>query len=87
MGDPDTTDSGAGSCVRFTGDHSAHINTGTVASDALVLAGETFVCASDVVIVAEGDLNQIAAASQLAAAVSGPLLFPEPRLAAVLGRL
>jgi len=73
--------------VRFTGDHSAHIDTGTIASDALVLAGETFVCASDVVIVGEGNLNEVAAASQLAAAVSGPLLFPEPRLAAELGRL
>ena len=82
-----TTDSDARNCVRFTGDHSAHINTGAIASDALVLAGETFICASDVVIVAEGNLNEIAAASQLAAAVSGPLLFPEPRLAAELGRL
>jgi len=83
----ETTDPDVRNCVRFTGDHSAHINTGAIASDALVLAGETFICASDVVIVGEGDLNEVAAASQLAAAVSGPLLFPEPRLAAELGRL
>lgn len=81
------TDPDARNCVRFTGDHSAHINTGAIASDALVLAGETFICASDVVIVGEGNLNEIAAASQLAAALSGPLLFPEPRLASELGRL
>jgi len=85
--DPVTSTSGTRDCVRFTGDHSAHINTGALASDALALAGETFICASDVVIVGEGDLNELAAASQLAAAVSGPLLFPEPRLAAELGRL
>lgn len=85
--DSSPTDPDARNCVRFTGDHSAHINTGAIASDALVLAGETFICASDVVIVGEGNLNEIAAASQLAAAVSGPLLFPEPRLAAELGRL
>ncbi|HET9260232.1 MAG TPA: hypothetical protein VFP42_08920 [Acidimicrobiia bacterium] len=71
----------------FTGDHSAHIDTGALASDALYLSGETFLCAPDVVIVAEGNLNEISAASQLAAALSGPLLFPEPRLAAELGRL
>lgn len=77
----------ASDCVRFTGDHSAHIDTGALATDALFLSGEIFVCAQDVVIVAEGDVNEIAAASQLAAAVSGPLLFPEARLSAELGRL
>ncbi|MFZ0015374.1 MAG: hypothetical protein WAL25_14810 [Acidimicrobiia bacterium] len=77
----------AADCVRFTGDHSAHIDTGAVASDALFLSGETFICADDVVIVGEGDLNEVAAASQLAAAITGPLLFPEPRLSAELGRL
>ena len=74
-------------CIRFTGDHSAPIDTGALATDALHLSGEAFLCADDVVVVTEGDLNQVAAASQLAAAVSGPLLFPEPRLAAELGRL
>lgn len=73
--------------MRFTGDHSAHIDTGALATDALFLSGEIFVCANDVVIVGEGDLNEIAAASQLAAAISGPLLFPDARLSAELGRL
>jgi hypothetical protein len=36
---------------------------------------------------AYGPLNEVSAAAQLAAALSGPLLFPEPRLAAELGRL
>jgi hypothetical protein len=82
-----TTTGVATGCVRFTGDHSSDIDTGALASDALFLSGEMFICADDVVVVAEGDLNQIAAAAQLAAAISGPLLFPEPRLAAELGRL
>jgi hypothetical protein len=85
--DDGTTLPAAADCVRFTGDHSAHIDTGAVASDALFLSGETFICADDVVIVGEGDLNEVAAASQLAAAMTGPLLFPEPRLSAELGRL
>jgi hypothetical protein len=85
--DPDPSTTPQGGCIRFTGDHSSPINTGSLASDALSLSGETFLCASDVVVVAEGDLNEVAAAAQLAAAVSGPLLFPEPRLAAELGRL
>ena len=75
------------SCIRFTGDHSTNIDTGGLATDALHLSGEAFVCADDVVVVSDGDLNAIAAAAQLAAAVSGPLLFPEPRLASELGRL
>jgi hypothetical protein len=83
--EPPTTQEGG--CVRFTGDHSSPIDTGSLATDALSLSGETFLCASDVVVVAEGDLNEVAAAAQLAAALSGPLLFPEPRLAAELGRL
>jgi hypothetical protein len=74
-------------CIRFTGDHSSPIDTGSLATDALHLSGEAFLCADDVVVVAEGDLNQVVAGAQLAAAVSGPLLFPEPRLAAELGRL
>lgn len=77
----------AGACVRFTGDHSSNIDTGALATDALFLSGEVFLCANEVVVVGEGDLNQIAAASQLAAALSGPLLFPNPRLGAELGRL
>lgn len=85
--EPGSTSSGAQTCVRFTGDHATSINTGSLASDALHLSGEAFICADDVVVVANGDLNEVAAASQLAAAVSGPLLFPDPRLAAELGRL
>lgn len=53
----------------------------------MFLSGETFLCASDVVVADPDDLNEIAVAAQLAAAVSGPLLFPEPRLSAELGRL
>jgi hypothetical protein len=83
--EPATTE--PGSCIRFTGDHSSPIDTGTTAGDALYLSGEVFICAQEVVVVSEGDLNEVAAASQLAAAVSGPLLFPDPRLAAELGRL
>ncbi|HEX6299857.1 MAG TPA: hypothetical protein VF148_05300 [Acidimicrobiia bacterium] len=78
---------GSADCIRFTGDHSTPVSTGSVASDALSLSGETFVCADDVVVVGPDNLNEVAAAAQLAAAVSGPLLFPEPRLDAELGRL
>ena len=73
-------------CVRFTGE-TASVDTGSVSGDALYLSGETFLCANDVVVVAEGNLDAVAAAAQLAAAVEGPLLFPDPRLAAELGRL
>lgn len=73
-------------CVRPAPDN-LPINTGTVAGDALFLAGETFLCASDVIVVDLSDLNHIAVASQLAAALEGPLLFPEPRLSAEIGRL
>lgn len=83
----ETDDLTPADCIRFTGDHSTTIDTGGLATDALHLSGEAFRCADDVVVVSEGNLNEIAAASQLAAAVSGPLLFPEPRLAAELGRL
>ena len=78
---------GSTDCVHFTGDHSTPVNTGSIATDALSLSAETFVCAHDVVVVGPDDLNEVAAAAQLAAAVSGPLLFPEPRLDAELGRL
>jgi hypothetical protein len=46
-----------------------------------------FLCADDVVVVGETDLNEVAAAAQLAAALGGPLLHPHPQLAAELGRL
>ncbi|HUG32905.1 MAG TPA: hypothetical protein VMM14_08430 [Acidimicrobiia bacterium] len=86
--EPSTTaESTSTGCIRFTGDHSSAVDTGALATDALYLSGEAFVCADDVVVVSEGDLNEVAAAAQLAAAVSGPLLFPDPRLPAELGRL
>ena len=82
-----TTQASPTGCVRFTGDHTKDIDAGSAAADALTLSGETFLCAEDVVVVTPDDLNDVAAAAQLAAAVQGPLLFPEPRLAAELGRL
>ena len=81
-----TAGPGTRECIRFTGGTSP-ITTGTVAGDALSLSGEIFVCADDVVVVAETDINEVAAAAQLAAAVAGPLLHPHPQLAAELGRL
>ena len=73
-------------CVRVTGG-TAPIATGTIAGDAISMSGEIFVCAEDVVVVGETDVNEVAAAAQLAAAVGGPLLHPHPQLAAELGRL
>lgn len=81
------TQTSSAGCIRFTGDHSVDIDTGSLATDALMLSGETFLCADDVVVASPGDLNEVAAAAQLAAALEGPLLFPEPRLASELGRL
>lgn len=63
------------------------VDTGSVATNALFLSGELFVCADDVVVVAEDDVNEVAAAAQLAAALEAPLLFPHPRVAAEVGRL
>jgi hypothetical protein len=65
----------------------APVATGSVAGDALLLSGEIFPCADEVVIVAETDLNDVAAAAQLAAALGGPLLLPHPQLNAELARL
>lgn len=73
-------------CVHLTGG-AGPVNTGSVAGNALFLSGESFLCANDVVVVSDTDLNTVAAAAQLAAALGGPLLFPDPRLAAELGRL
>ena len=73
-------------CLRPTGG-TEPIDTGTTSRNALFLSGELFVCAFDVVVVAEDDLNEVAAAAQLAAALGGPLLFPDDRLAAEIGRL
>ena len=81
-----TTTSDERECVHLTGGVGP-VNTGSVAGDALFLSGESFLCANDVVVVSDTDVNTVAAAAQLAAAVGGPLLFPDPRLAAELGRL
>jgi len=83
---PATTTTTARSCVQVTGS-GAPVSTGSVAGDALSLSGELFLCANDVVVVGESDLNEVAAAAQLAAALGGPLLHPHPQLAAELGRL
>ena len=74
------------SCVHVTSG-AAPVSTGSAASDALTLSGELFLCAADVVVVGESDLNQVAVGAQLAAALEGPLLHPHPQLAAELGRL
>ena len=81
-----TTIPGDRTCVHHTGG-TAPVATGSVATDALALSGEIFVCADDVVVVAEDDINEVATAAQLAAALGGPLLHPHPQLAAELGRL
>lgn len=81
-----TTSPIARSCVHVTSG-TAPVATGSVAGDALTLSGELFLCAGDVVVVGESDLNEVAAAAQLAASLEGPLLHPHPQLAAELGRL
>jgi len=73
-------------CIHVTGD-TAPVASGSVAGDALLLSGGLFRCADDVVVVGEADLNELATAAQLAAALGGPLLHPHPQLAAELGRL
>ena len=73
-------------CLRV-GNSSDSVDTGALATDALFLSGEQFRCADDVVLVGDSDLNEVAAAAQLAAALRGPLLFSHPQLSAELGRL
>ena len=63
------------------------VDTGSPAGDALFIVGELFHCSDDVVVVDDASLNELAMAAQLAAALEAPLLFPEPRLAAEIGRL
>ena len=81
-----TTEQGIRDCLRPTGG-TEPIDSGTTSQDALFLSGELFVCAPDVVVVAEDDINEVAVAAQLAAALGGPLLFPDDRLAVEIGRL
>ncbi|MEX0796475.1 MAG: hypothetical protein WD274_07260 [Acidimicrobiia bacterium] len=83
---PTSTEPGPRQCVRPT-TSSATVSTGAAATDALFLSGEIFICADNVVVVGESDINQLAAGAQLAAALGGPLLLPPPQLAAEIGRL
>jgi hypothetical protein len=84
--EPTTSTPADRECVRVTGG-TTPIATGSIAGDALSMSGEIFVCADDVVVVGEDDVNEVAAAAQLAAALGGPLLHPHPQLASELGRL
>ena len=84
--DTEATEPSQRECVRVTGGIEA-VDTGEAATDALFLSGELFICADDVVVVGEADLNELAAGAQLAAALGGPVLFPHARLAAEIGRL
>lgn len=81
-----STEPGPRQCVRPT-TSTANVSTGAAATDALFLSGEIFICADNVVVVGESDINQLAAGAQLAAALGGPLLLPHPQLAAEIGRL
>jgi hypothetical protein len=65
----------------------APVAANSVAGVALLLSTEIFPCAEDVVVVPETNLNDVATAAQLAAALGGPLLHPHPQLAAELVRL
>ena len=65
----------------------APVAAGSVAGVALLLSSEIFPCADDVVVVPATNLNDVATAAQLAAALGGPLLHPHPQLAAELARL
>ena len=85
-GNGDTTITTERECIRVTGG-TANVDTGSIAGDAMSLSGEVFICSDDVVIVSPNDLNQVMAGAQLAAALRAPVLFPDPRLAAELGRL
>jgi hypothetical protein len=69
------------------GGGTAPIATGSVAGDALVLSREIFPCSDHAVVVAENNLDEVAVAAQLAAALGAPLLHPHPELARELERL
>ncbi|HEY7468072.1 MAG TPA: hypothetical protein VIC07_00900 [Acidimicrobiia bacterium] len=83
---PGTTATTERGCVHVTTGEGP-IATGSVSGDALAMSGQLFLCADDVVVVAESNLNEVAVGAQLAAALGGPLLHPHPQLAAELGRL
>lgn len=63
------------------------VASGERATDAIALSREVFLCAPDVVVVAEVGLSDVIAAAQLAAALDAPLLLPHPQLAVELDRL
>ena len=54
----------------------APVATGSVAGDALALSREIFPCVDHAVVVAETNLDEVAAAAQLAAALGGPPFIP-----------
>lgn len=83
---PASTEPPPRTCARATAS-SNPLDTGAPATDALFLSGEIFLCADEVVVAAESDINALAAGAQLAAAVGAPLLLPHPQLAAEIGRL
>ncbi len=83
---PTSTDPPTRDCVQFTGSTNS-VATGAPETDALFLSGESFVCADEVVVASPGDINELAAGAQLAAALRGPLLLPHAQLAAEIGRL
>lgn len=85
-GTTSTTKPDLGPCAPTHGS-TTPVATGAVATDALHLSGEMFVCSHQVVVTDPSNLDYVAAAAQLAAAVDGPLLFPHPQLAAEVGRL
>lgn len=63
------------------------IDTGSLATDALALSKEVFLCAPDVVVVGGSRVSENAAAAQLAAALQSPLLLPDSGLTDELERL
>ncbi len=65
----------------------APIATGSVAGDALALSREIFPCSDHAVVVSENNLDEVAVAAQLAAALGAPLLHPHSELAGELERL
>ena len=67
-------------CTPLAGG-TAPIATGSAAGDALALSREIFPCSDHAVVVAENNLDEVAVAAQLAAALGAPLLHPHPELA------
>jgi hypothetical protein len=83
---PSKTAADSPGCINQT-ERTVAIDTGAAATDALALSRESFLCSSDVVVVAEGDLSEAMAAARMAAALESPLLLPHPQMPQELGRL